>query len=161
MSGILGENGGKWWWYTIHLQIQNGGRRYWNDAELGWSHSCNISRLSKQGSATRSSCHIIMSLGLINKSPEQCVLFGRGLFRRYTERTNAIFAPVWLSIWISIYVLVRRSYQEEDQCFLEALVRQEKEERGIVTSRKEKARADATWMKQVALPLSTSQYLSI
>lgn len=39
--------------------------------------------------------------------------------------------------------------QEQDKKMLEALIEREKEEREILTTRREKAQADARWMKQV------------
>src|SRR6218665_1870177 len=39
--------------------------------------------------------------------------------------------------------------QEEDRKFLERLAEQEEQDREIATARRERARADATWMKKV------------
>ena len=49
--------------------------------------------------------------------------------------------------------------QEQDQRLLEAMIEKEREEISINTARREKARADAQWMKQVELLPQSSGFI--
>ena len=51
-------------------------------------------------------------------------------------------------LWLLIIAFVVY-YQEEDLKLLQQLQKQEQEDMAIQTARKERARADASWMKQV------------